>query len=46
MVVGDGLGTFTDRTGQRVELPLGDGRVLIVNDTDPNTTWVDLRGTK
>lgn len=46
VVVTDGHGTFTDRTGQRVELPLGDGRVLIVNATDPDTVWVDLRGAK
>lgn len=46
VVVTDGHGTFIDRTGQRVELPLGDGRVLIVNATDPDTIWVDLRGAK
>lgn len=46
VVVTDGAGRFIDRTGQRVELPLGDGRVLIVNATDPDTVWVDLRGAK
>jgi hypothetical protein len=46
VVVTDGHGVFIDRTGQRVELPLGDGRVLIVNATDPDTVWVDLRGAK
>lgn len=46
VVVTNGAGVFIDRTGQRVELPLGDGRVVIVNATDPDTVWVDLRGGK
>ncbi|GAA5503034.1 hypothetical protein Dxin01_02783 [Deinococcus xinjiangensis] len=43
VVVTDGAGRFLDQTGQRYVLPLADGYSLVVNATDPETVWVDVR---
>lgn len=46
VIVANGHGQFIDQTGRRVEVALPGGQSLIVNATDPDTVWVDVRGAK
>lgn len=46
VIVANEHGQFIDQTGQRVEVALPGGQILIVNATDPDTTWIATRGAK